>query len=507
MLKNFSPVDHLLNKVYTSRWNPLYQSGALAMFLFLVVAITGCYLLLFYDVGNPHTSVEGIWNQVFFGRWIRSVHRYASDAAVVAIAFHALKMFMTGRSYGKRLRAWASGWILLFGVMVCGWTGFLLVWDLQAQWLALELSRIFDVLPIFSAPLPRIFSAGKLPSSFFFSLLFLHVAVPLGLLAVYLLHTSRVARPTHKPPLPIRYFALAGLLTVAVLWPVKVDPISDPSKLLGEVKINIFYTGLLPLISRMPVWAIWAFLFAAAILLVVVVPLATKPKELPKPSWVDPELCTGCTTCFLDCPYEAISMIKRSGEDALDARRSEFVANVNSDICVSCGICAGSCAPMGVGPPERTGRSQLSLVKSWFSENDPRNALVVIACDKSFRQLDEPHLYFVGCIGSLHTSVIEWLIRKGAAGVFVLSCPERDCHNREGPKWSHERIYNEREAELQERVDRDRVRTRAFARTEMAKIRTEIAQFRQELESLNVSDAEATPEIDLECPEKIPVED
>ena len=44
--------------------------------------------------------------------------------------------------------------------------------------------------------------------------------------------------------------------------------------------------------------------------------------------------------------------------------------------------------------------------------------------------------------------------RGGAAGVLVVSCPPRDCWHREGPAWLHERIYNGRDAELQERVDR-----------------------------------------------------
>jgi len=38
---------------------------------------------------------------------------------------------------------------------------------------------------------------------------------------------------------------------------------------------------------------------------------------------------------------------------------SEIVARVNPDFCVGYGICSGSCAPMSVGPPQRTGRTQL----------------------------------------------------------------------------------------------------------------------------------------------------
>jgi coenzyme F420-reducing hydrogenase delta subunit len=67
-------------------------------------------------------------------------------------------------------------------------------------------------------------------------------------------------------------------------------------------------------------------------------------------------------------------------------------------------------------------------------------------------------VFHVSCAGNLHTSTIEMILRNGAGGVLVLTCPPRDCQHREGPRWIHERVYHEREAELQERVDRARVR-------------------------------------------------
>jgi coenzyme F420-reducing hydrogenase delta subunit len=53
--------------------------------------------------------------------------------------------------------------------------------------------------------------------------------------------------------------------------------------------------------------------------------------------------------------------------------------------------------------------------------------------------------------------VIERLLRGGAPGVIVCACPPRDCVNREGPTWLDARLYHDREAELQSRVDRRRV--------------------------------------------------
>ena len=42
---------------------------------------TGLYLLLFYRIGSPYASMTRITEQVWLGRWIRTMHRYAADAA------------------------------------------------------------------------------------------------------------------------------------------------------------------------------------------------------------------------------------------------------------------------------------------------------------------------------------------------------------------------------------------------------------------------------------------
>jgi coenzyme F420-reducing hydrogenase delta subunit len=112
-----------------------------------------------------------------------------------------------------------------------------------------------------------------------------------------------------------------------------------------------------------------------------------------------------------------------------------------------------------------TGRAQLDdLRRRLTSHPHPVDRVVVLACDRGAAAL-APALAAAGaecravaCAGNLHTSVIEHAIRAGAPGVLVLSCPPRDCWGREGPRWLHERLYHDREAELQPRVDRRRVR-------------------------------------------------
>jgi coenzyme F420-reducing hydrogenase delta subunit len=112
-----------------------------------------------------------------------------------------------------------------------------------------------------------------------------------------------------------------------------------------------------------------------------------------------------------------------------------------------------------------------------------RGRHVVICCERGSRDLGAAitahgvAIYPGDCSGSLHTSVIELLVRAGAPGVLVLSCPPRDCWNREGPNWLVERMYNEREAELQARVDRARVRVEHVSANEAGKVSTIVRDF------------------------------
>lgn len=477
-------LDAVMNRLYGWRWNPLYQSGALALVLLGIVLATGVYLFLFYRIGAPYESVARITEQAWAGRWIRGLHRYASDAAVVAIAVHGLRMFAQRRSWGRRALAWVSGLALLFLVLVCGWTGYIMVWDVQAQILAVEGARLLDALPIFSEPIVRTFGGGRpLPGAFFFLNLFLHVALPVGLGIALWIHVSRVARPTLLPPRGLTVATTLLLVGLAVVWPVVMDPPADLHRLPGRLSLDLFFGFWVPLARALPTWATLGAIGALAIALLAV-PLATRPppERRPPASVVDERLCTGCVQCSLDCPWEAIAMLPRTDG------RAELVARVDPERCVSCGICAGSCAPMGVGPPGRTGRDQLGRLRGWVYSHS--GEVVVVACQRGVGAWGDAEIQGapvrpVECVGNLHTSVVEQLLRAGAGGVIVLGCPPRDCWGREGGRWAEQRLFHDREAELHRRVDRRRVRLAWVAAGERGRAREEVRAFAEELAALD----------------------
>ena len=501
-LRVLNVVDAWFNKLYGWRYNPLYQSGTIVTALLALLLVTGLWLIFFYRVGAPHASVARIAANPWWGSWVRSAHRYASDAVILATIVHALRMFAQGRSWGPRTMAWVSGILLLLLTFISGWTGYVMVWDVFGEAIAREGARMLDALPFLSEPISRIFTGERpVPTVFFFLNLFAHVGIPLGMLVVLWLHTSRLARPKLLPPRPLTWTLTGALLVLAVLRPVTMASEADPLVQPQTIPVDWFYGFWIP-VSRSLSGGQALLAMVAVFALLAAVPLAMRRRggAVPPKSVVDESICVGCRQCALDCPYEAIEMLPRS-----DGRADE-VARVTPDLCVSCGICAGSCAPMGVGPTGRNGRDQVARVREFLARPDRREGELVAICCGHAASRFAPALeaegavhYPVDCTGSLHTSVIELLVRGGSAGVLVLSCPPRDCWNREGPRWLSERVHHGREAELQARVDRRRVRLASVNANESGDAIRALRDFRTELAQAGVVVADASLAIDTEC--------
>lgn len=495
--------DAVLNRLYTWRYNPLYHSGTLVVLAFLLMLATGVYLLFFYRIGSPYESMVRINEQVWAGRWMRALHRYAADLAIVAGLLHAFRIFVQGRSWGPRTLAWVSGVILFFLTFASGWTGYVMLWDDQAQLLAVEGARLLDALPIFSEPISRTFVGDRpIPGAFFFLNLFLHIALPVGVALILWIHVSRQSRPSLLPPRGLLWGTTLLLFAASVIGPAPLGPKADLYRVLGTVDVDWFYAFFVPM-SRLlqPVDAWLAFLAFGALLCLV--PWWSRPvaAEMPEPSRSPGRLCTGCNQCSIDCPYEAIAMVRLVDDDA-----TREVAEVNEDYCVSCGICSASCAPMVVGPPERTGRDELTEIRAFIAEQSigPKD-VVLIACARGAGRLagqaevQGARIFPVICIGNLHTSVVEFLLRAGSGGVLIASCPPRDCWSREGPRWLEERLYHGREAELRESVDRRRIRVVYAGEGERRVVLGALAEFRRDVAELDNTVGEDGIEIDTEC--------
>lgn len=503
-------VDRGATWLYGWQWNPLHQSGTVAVAMLLTLIATGLYLVLFYRVGAPAASVARLAADPWLGGWMRSLHRYASDLFLVAAALHLLRMFAQSRSWGPRTLAWLSGCVLLGSGLLCAWTGFVMAWDSFGERLARDGARLMDVLPVLSEPISRIFAGdGPVPSAFFFVNLFIHIGVPLAMGALLWLHVSHVARPVLLPPKRITWSIIAVLTAAAILLPAPLGSAADPFRLSASTPTDVVAAWWLPLSERLTAGWSWLGAILSALVLLVVPWSTRRPRTGDAaPSVVDPRLCTGCNQCPQDCPWEAITMVKREDD------RPTLVARVDPDRCVSCGLCAGSCAPMGVGPPGRTGRDQLRALREQLLpriEHVPAS-IVAICCAQTPRAHVEAirergaYVHDVSCVGNLHSSVVEVMLRAGAPGVIVCGCPPRDCASREGPKWLDARLFHDREAELQDRVDRRRVRIATLAVGELAGSVATYDAFAAEIAALDTPTPAAEGELDLTC-DSVPLDE
>jgi coenzyme F420-reducing hydrogenase delta subunit/NAD-dependent dihydropyrimidine dehydrogenase PreA subunit len=484
-------VDALVNRIYSSRYNPLYHSGAITVGLLVVLLITGLYLLLFYRLGAPYQSVARLNEQVWAGRWLRGLHRFASDAAVLAAVVHAFRMYAQRRTWGPRALAWVSGVVLLGVILVSGWTGYVLVWDTHAQLLAAEGARLLDAVPIFSEPISRSFTGEReLPSAFFFVNLFAHIALPLSVGVFLWVHVARLSRPVLLPARPVLWGSIVALTAAAVLWPLPMAAPADLLRVPRNVPLDWFFSFWLPVTERMPaglVWAAGAVLFGVA----VAVPWLTRPRvsALPAPAVVNERACTGCEQCVRDCPYDAIEMVARTDG------RAGLLARVKTELCTSCGICIGSCPPMAIGALGVTARDQVAEVRAFLASEQPAASdVVIVGCGWSAAaaeaQRTGARLLSVPCVGAMHSSTVELLLRGGAGGVLVVGCPEHDGRTREGVTWTSERLFDGRQAELKERVDRSRVRLVQASIGEGARLHEAVTSFAAEIEALEETTAD-----------------
>ena len=495
-------IDATATRLYGWAWNPVHQTGTMAVAMLLVLIATGLYLVVFYRVGSPAASVARLASDPWLGSWVRSLHRYASDLFIIAAALHAFRMFAQSRSWGPRTLAWVSGLVLFSAGVVCSWTGFVMAWDTFGERLAREGSRLLDVLPIFSEPLSRIFAGdGPVPSAFFFVNLFVHIALPLGMAVALWLHVSRVARPVLLPPKRLLWGTIGALTAGSVLIPASLGEPADAFALARSTPTDVIVAWWLPLSERLTPGEVWSAMVIIAAVAVAVPRMVRRAREGSlAPSVVDPRLCTGCNQCPQDCPWGAITMVQRHDD------RPTLLAQVDPALCVSCGLCAGSCAPMGIGPPGRSGRDQLAAVRLALEVGDADSLpIVAICCEQgppghaTELRARGAYVHSVSCVGNLHSSIIELFLRNGAPGVIVFGCPPRDCVSREGPKWLHERVFNDREAELQPRVDRRRVRLATAAHGDLAGTVSALGAFARDLSAVERPDRRPNATFELVC--------
>ncbi len=128
--------------------------GGLSFFLFLVLTVTGVYLMFFYvpSETQAYSDVLELRRSVPFGQLTINIHRWAAHLMVFFVFLHMMRVFYHGAYKPPREFNWVVGVVLLFLTIFLSFTGYLLPWDQIAYWAVTIGSNMASYVPIFSRP-------------------------------------------------------------------------------------------------------------------------------------------------------------------------------------------------------------------------------------------------------------------------------------------------------------------------------------------------------------------
>jgi quinol-cytochrome oxidoreductase complex cytochrome b subunit/mono/diheme cytochrome c family protein len=124
-------------------------AGGLAVFLCVVLLITGI-LEMFYYIPTPEhaaVSVEVITSLVPFGALIRNLHFWAAQALMIVMSIHLLRVVLTGAYARHRRLNYLIGLGMLVLVLLLDFTGYVLRWDEGIRWALIVGTNLLKTIP------------------------------------------------------------------------------------------------------------------------------------------------------------------------------------------------------------------------------------------------------------------------------------------------------------------------------------------------------------------------
>jgi quinol-cytochrome oxidoreductase complex cytochrome b subunit len=288
-----------------SRWRYTLGAGGTAIFLALILTVTGA-LEMFYYIPTPDQAALSIQTLTFlvpFGGLLRNLHFWAAQLFIIVSAVHLMRVIFTGSYAPPRRFNYLLGLVLFVISILMNFTGYILRWDQGIQWALVVGTNLIKSIPFIGTPLYQALMGGSQPGSAtlirFYAWHIFGLMIPAAFLIGW--HAFRVRRDggIALPPPALRtdtqriprselvrreilamLFSGSALLVLSIFTAAPIaPPIVEMTSLTGEVRAPWFFLW----VQQMLKWGdpfIWGVLTP----LIVLVIIALIPYIFPRPS-------------------------------------------------------------------------------------------------------------------------------------------------------------------------------------------------------------------------------
>ncbi len=284
-----------------ARFRYTLGTGGLAVFLVLVLLVTGL-LEMYYYIPTPEQaaiSVQTITTLVPYGNLVRNLHFWAAQFLVVVMTVHLMRVVLTGAYAPPRRFNYLLGLGLLVLILLLDFTGYVLRWDEGIRWALVVGTNLLRAIPGIGEGLYRFVIGADAPGAATLTRFYAWHIFGLTLLVVILAiwHAFRVRRdggiaappPQNRDVPRITRFELvrrevlamvvAGviLLLFALAVPAPIaPPISESSAVTGDSQAPWFFLWVQQLLKLGD-----PFVWGVLVPVLVIIFLGLLPYALP----------------------------------------------------------------------------------------------------------------------------------------------------------------------------------------------------------------------------------
>lgn len=231
--------------------NPFYWLGALTVVAFLIQGVSGVIMMLYYvpSPSEAFPSTQYIFQTVYFGRFLETVHLYTAYAMIMLAFMHMMRGYFVSVQKKPRELMWVVGMVMGFVTLGFGFTGYLLPWTVVSKSATdVGIGMIGALPPALSSAIMFLIVGAGGDATELLRFYDLHVVVLPAILLVlltvkmYMLEVHGIAEPATGPPpdakanhrLPIfpdvtfYLLGLAAMFGSAMLLVSAVFPLSLP---------------------------------------------------------------------------------------------------------------------------------------------------------------------------------------------------------------------------------------------------------------------------------------